>query len=277
MNASGADDGHHAPAAPGGATAPDIAALAGLVEQLGIAPAPLGSAAREQVNAARLAIRRVMKQYDVLPSSLFETVIRAGVHERDPSLCGTLFIIPAVKSYGFQRVMTAPLGYLRDGTGRRVPPAALRPARHPAVPAHPGRHHHRRRRAGLHPARQPAHSGPRAVRRDAYRTGRQSGEHEDRRQPRVPVAVPRAARRAAPDTAQAPPPAPRTRHPGHPGPDGVVPPACLQAPPPVVARALGYDYGTAADHAIAAGGTWNRYPAAHRSSPSATPNRGVKA
>ena len=51
----------------------------------------------------------------------------------------------------------------------------------------------------------------------------------------------------------------------------------LQAPPPVVARALGYDYGTAADHAIAAGGTWNRYPAAHRSSPSATPNRGVKA
>ena len=50
----------------------------------------------------------------------------------------------------------------------------------------------------------------------------------------------------------------------------------LQAPPPVVARALGYDYGTAADHAIAAGGTWNRYPAAHRRSPSVTPNRGVK-
>jgi hypothetical protein len=39
----------------------------------------------------------------------------------------------------------------------------------------------------------------------------------------------------------------------------------LQAAPPVVARALGcdYDYG----HAIAAGGTWNRYPAAHRGSP----------
>jgi hypothetical protein len=51
----------------------------------------------------------------------------------------------------------------------------------------------------------------------------------------------------------------------------------LQAPPPVVARALGYNYGTAAEHAIAAGGTWNRYPAARRSSPSATPNRGEKA
>ena len=51
----------------------------------------------------------------------------------------------------------------------------------------------------------------------------------------------------------------------------------LQAPPPVVARALGYDYGTAAGHAIAAGGTWNRYPAARRSSPSAPPNRGEKA
>ena len=51
----------------------------------------------------------------------------------------------------------------------------------------------------------------------------------------------------------------------------------LQAPPPVVARALGYDYGTAAEHAVAAGGTWNRYPAARRISPSATPNRGVKA
>jgi hypothetical protein len=34
----------------------------------------------------------------------------------------------------------------------------------------------------------------------------------------------------------------------------------LQAPPPVVARALGYDYGTAAGHATAAGGTWNRSP-----------------
>ena len=125
MNASGADDGHHAPAAPGGgATAPDVATLAGFVEQLGIAPASLGSAAREQVNAARLAIRRVMKQYDVLPGSLFETVVRAGVHERDPSLCGTLFIIPAVKSYGFQRVMTALLGYLRDGTDREKAGAA---------------------------------------------------------------------------------------------------------------------------------------------------------
>jgi hypothetical protein len=40
----------------------------------------------------------------------------------------------------------------------------------------------------------------------------------------------------------------------------------LQAPPPVVARALGYDYGTAANHAIAAGGTWNRYPAARTNS-----------
>jgi hypothetical protein len=43
----------------------------------------------------------------------------------------------------------------------------------------------------------------------------------------------------------------------------------LQAPPPVVARALGFDYGTATDHAIAAGGTWNRYPAARRDAPSA--------
>jgi hypothetical protein len=43
----------------------------------------------------------------------------------------------------------------------------------------------------------------------------------------------------------------------------------LQAPSPVVARALGYDYGTAAGPAIAAGGTWNRYPAARRSPPSA--------
>ena len=40
----------------------------------------------------------------------------------------------------------------------------------------------------------------------------------------------------------------------------------LQAPPPVVARSLGFDYGTATEHAIAAGGTWNRYPAARRDS-----------
>jgi hypothetical protein len=125
MNASGTDDERSAPAVPADdATGPDIAALAGFVEQLGIAPAPLGSAARGQVGAARGAIRRAMKQYDVLPGSLFETVVRAGVHERDPSLCGTLFIIPAIKSYGFRRVMTALLGYLRDGTDREKAGAA---------------------------------------------------------------------------------------------------------------------------------------------------------
>jgi hypothetical protein len=41
----------------------------------------------------------------------------------------------------------------------------------------------------------------------------------------------------------------------------------LQAPPPVVARSPGFDYGTATGHAIAAGGTWNRYPAARRTAP----------
>jgi hypothetical protein len=35
----------------------------------------------------------------------------------------------------------------------------------------------------------------------------------------------------------------------------------LQAPAPVVARALGYSSGTATCHVIAAGGTWHRYPA----------------
>jgi hypothetical protein len=33
----------------------------------------------------------------------------------------------------------------------------------------------------------------------------------------------------------------------------------LQAPAPVVARALGYGHGTATAHAIAGGGTWSRY------------------
>ena len=33
-------------------------------------------------------------------------------------------------------------------------------------------------------------------------------------------------------------------------------------PAPVVACALGYCYDTATAHAIAAGGTWSRYPAA---------------
>jgi hypothetical protein len=50
----------------------------------------------------------------------------------------------------------------------------------------------------------------------------------------------------------------------------------LQARPPVVARSLGFDYGTATEHAIAAGGTWNRYPAARRDSTLAPlhPSRG---
>ena len=44
----------------------------------------------------------------------------------------------------------------------------------------------------------------------------------------------------------------------------------LQAPPPVVARSLGFGYGTATEHAIAAGGTWNRYPAAQGQHPGAS-------
>jgi hypothetical protein len=35
----------------------------------------------------------------------------------------------------------------------------------------------------------------------------------------------------------------------------------LQAPAPVIAQALGYHHNTATKHAIAAGGTWMRYPA----------------
>lgn len=51
----------------------------------------------------------------------------------------------------------------------------------------------------------------------------------------------------------------------------------FQAPPPVVARSLGFGYGTATGHAIAAGGTWNRYPVARRDSPSVPPNPGRNA
>jgi hypothetical protein len=36
----------------------------------------------------------------------------------------------------------------------------------------------------------------------------------------------------------------------------------LQAPAPVIAHALGYHPNTATKHVTAAGGTWNRYPAA---------------
>ncbi len=47
----------------------------------------------------------------------------------------------------------------------------------------------------------------------------------------------------------------------------------LQAPPPVVARALGYNYGTAAEHAVAAGGTWNRYGRHAAARPGSTSER----
>jgi hypothetical protein len=39
----------------------------------------------------------------------------------------------------------------------------------------------------------------------------------------------------------------------------------LQAPAPVVAKALGYHHGTAAKHVTAGGGTWSRYPATRAS------------
>ena len=134
--------------------------------------------------------------------------------------------------------------------GRRLPRAALRPARQPASPPH---HRRRppRRRPDPAPPRRPAQPRPRALRRPAQPAHQQPRQHEHRRQPRRPVAVPRrpprpaltpgAPARTTPTSASPPPrPAPppsansssKPPHPSSPKPS-----ATARAPPTSISPA----------------------------------------
>jgi hypothetical protein len=64
---------------------------------------------------ARRALWAGLKGQETLPDQFFGALVRAGVHDPDPSL-NAMFIKPATAAFGCLRVMDALLGYLRDGT-----------------------------------------------------------------------------------------------------------------------------------------------------------------
>lgn len=89
--------------------------LAALVELLGGEPPAPADSDREWAHRARTIVSDTLRDTDVRPQGLFEHLVRAGVHDPDPSF-NRQFIEPAVRSYGRRRVKSALIGYLRTGS-----------------------------------------------------------------------------------------------------------------------------------------------------------------
>ena len=89
----------------------DLAVLVGL---LGVDAGVEEPGTREWRRWARGVIRTGLDGRETLPEEFFEALVRAAVHDRDPSLNAT-FIKPATAAFGCLRVREALLGYLRAG------------------------------------------------------------------------------------------------------------------------------------------------------------------
>jgi hypothetical protein len=74
--------------------------------------------ARRWPDAARMAVRKAVKartEQGPVPEEWFEPMMRATVHEPDPSFVGHL-VLPAVAAWGLRPVMLALLDHLDNGT-----------------------------------------------------------------------------------------------------------------------------------------------------------------
>ena len=88
--------------------------LAVLVDLLGADAGAEEPGTPEWRRWARRVIRAGLDGSETLPGEFFEALVRAAVHDRDPSLNAT-FIKPATAAFGCLRVREALLGYLRAG------------------------------------------------------------------------------------------------------------------------------------------------------------------
>ncbi|WP_234478704.1 hypothetical protein [Streptomyces sp. MBT65] len=95
-------------------------------------------------HVVRAAIRGACRRGIVLSEESFEVLLRAAVHEPDPSF-NRWFVEPALNAFGHRRVRIALLGYLRTGTDLERAGAARAwywsalPLRMPVVRAENGR------------------------------------------------------------------------------------------------------------------------------------------
>ncbi|GAA0294361.1 hypothetical protein GCM10010302_36250 [Streptomyces polychromogenes] len=117
---------------PGGETARGFRALPGPVEDrrevfagcvaevvrvlgLDVAQEPQPGDQRTWVQHARTALYKACRRELVLSEESFQTLIKAAVHDPDPSF-NRHFLEPALNAFGHSRVQAALLGYLRAGT-----------------------------------------------------------------------------------------------------------------------------------------------------------------
>ncbi|WP_327736459.1 hypothetical protein OG749_24435 [Streptomyces nojiriensis] len=92
-------------------------ALGDVVRVLGleVAAEPESADGPTWVHRARAALREVWRDGAVLSDEAFDALLRAAVHDPDPSF-NRQFVEPALNAFGHRRVQAALLAYLRTGT-----------------------------------------------------------------------------------------------------------------------------------------------------------------
>lgn len=92
-------------------------ALEDVVRVLGleVAAEPESADGITWVHRARAALREVWREGAVLSDEAFDALLRAAVHDPDPS-SNRQFVEPALNAFGHRRVQAALLAYLRTGT-----------------------------------------------------------------------------------------------------------------------------------------------------------------
>ncbi|MFI6468119.1 hypothetical protein [Streptomyces sp. NPDC050528] len=93
------------------------------VLRLDVAPEPDAGDERQWEHQVRAALRKACRQELVLPEASFGVLIKAAVHDPNPSF-NRQFVEPALNAFGYRRVRRALLGCLRTGTDQERAGAA---------------------------------------------------------------------------------------------------------------------------------------------------------
>jgi hypothetical protein len=93
------------------------------VLRLGVTPESDAGDERRWGHQVRGALRKACRQELVLPEAAFGVLMKAAVHDPDPSF-NRQFVEPALNAFGYRRVRSALLDYLRTGTDQERAGAA---------------------------------------------------------------------------------------------------------------------------------------------------------
>ncbi|MFD4604407.1 hypothetical protein ACFWPQ_41125 [Streptomyces sp. NPDC058464] len=93
------------------------------VLSLDVAPEPDAGDERQWSHQVRGALRKACRQEPVLPEASFGVLMKAAVHDPDPSF-NRQFVEPALHAFGYRRVRSALLDCLRTGTDQERAGAA---------------------------------------------------------------------------------------------------------------------------------------------------------